>query len=71
MRIITRTLRLKHRDERFLLCDAGNTSFVANLREAARVQAIYSIEDGIVYDYTFRGPVCGVNVYLPNERAAV
>ena len=71
MRIITQTLRLKHRDERFLLCDACNTSFVANLREAARVQADDTFEDGIVYDYTFHCPACGVNVYLPNERTAV
>ena len=40
-------------------------------REAARVQADDTLEDGIVYDYTFRCPVCGVNVYLQNERAAV
>lgn len=71
MRIITRTVRMKHRDERFLLCDACNTSFVANLREAARVQADDTFEDGIVYDYTFRCPVCGANVHLPNERTAV
>jgi hypothetical protein len=54
-----------------MLCDACNTSFVANLREATRVQADDTFEDGIVYDYTFRCPVCGVNVYLPNERTAV
>lgn len=53
------------------MCDACNTSFVANLREAARVHADDTFEDGIVYDYTFRCHVCGVNVYLPNERTAV
>lgn len=63
MRIITEKLQLQP-NERFVLCDHCNTSFVANYNEAFDRLEDTTFDDEVAYDYTFVCPCCGVHQYV-------
>lgn len=63
MRIITEKLQLQP-NERFILCDNCNTSFVASYNEALEKLHGGFDEDENFDDYTFACPCCGVHQYV-------
>ena len=64
MRIITEKLQLQP-NERFILCDVCNTSFVASYNEALeKLCGGFDGEDEGFVDYTFVCPCCGAHQYV-------
>lgn len=60
MRIITKKLKLQP-NERFVLCDNCNTSFVVEHGEALSRIRDFTFDDEPTYDYTFACPSCGLH----------